>query len=353
MPQDPENVKPRFKITINGSDLQPEMMVDMLSATVSDFTEGADMFSISFNIWDPKMQRLKWLDEAVFDEGSEVEIKIGYIDNLESIMVGEVVAIEAGFPQNEPRSVTIQGFDRLHRFRRGRKTRSYKQMKDSQIAEKVAGELQLQAQVDDSRIVHDYVFQINQSDIDFLKQRAGRIRYEVSVKDKTLFFKKAANDQGKTITLKYGESLTAFRPRLTTVGQVSEVIVKGWNPATKQPITGRARKGDETTLMSGIKSGATISAASFGDAKTYVVDIPIRSQEVAEQIAKAKFNDISMNFLTGEGTAIGNTGIRAGKVIELTKLGKRFSGFYYVTSSTHTIDNQGYTTKFKVGRNST
>jgi phage protein D len=352
MAQNPENVKPRFKITINGSELQPEMMVDMLEVTVSDFTEGADMFSVLFNVWDPKQQRYKWLDDGVFDEGSEIEIKVGYIDNQESIMVGEVVAIEAGFPENEPRTVCIQGFDRLHRFRRGRKSRSFQQMKDSQIAEKIAQDLQLQAQVDDSSIVHDYVFQNNQSDIDFLKLRARRIFYEIAVKDKTLFFKKAANDQGQTISLKYGETLLSFKPRLTTVGQVNEVIVKGWNPTTREAITGRAQSGDETTQMGGQQTGAAVAAASFGNTKTFIVDMPVRSQTEADQIAMAAFNDLVMDFITGEGKAVGNTGIRAGSVIELTKLGNRFSGLYYVTSSSHIIDKQGYVTKFNVKRNS-
>jgi phage protein D len=60
-----------------------------------------------------------------------------------------------------------------------------------------------------------------------------------------------------------------------------------------------------------------------------------------------------VDFITGEGTAIGNTDIRAGRVIELRKLGQRFSGLYYVTSSTHRVDQNGYITQFTVERNAT
>ncbi len=353
MSQNPENTAPKFKVFINGSELQPEMMVDLLTVRISDYVEGADIFSIKINMWNPQLQRLKWLDEEVFDEGNEIEIKMGYIDNLESLIIGEVTAIEPHYSDSEPSSVNVQGYDRIHRFRRGKKSRTYNQIKDSQIAERIAQDLQLLSQVDDSQIVHDYIFQNNQSDIDFLLERARRIRYEVSLENRTLFFKKAANDQGKTLTLEFGTTLRSFYPRLTTMQQVSEVVVKGWNPTTKEPIIGRAQKGDEITQMDGDKTGAAITADSFGDVKTFIVDKPIYSQTEAEQMAKAKFNDISINFLTGEGTAIGNTRIKAGEVIELKKLGRRFNGLYYVTSSTHTIDDQGYTTKFRVGRNST
>ena len=164
MAQNPENTSPKFKVLINGSELQPEMMVDLLSVTVSDYIEGANAFSIKFNIWDPKEQKLKWLDDNVFDEGNEIEIKMGYVDNLESMIVGEVVAIETNFTDSEASTANVQGYDRLHRFRRGKNTCSYKQVKDSQIAEKIAQNLKLQSQVDNSQIVHDYVFQNNQSD---------------------------------------------------------------------------------------------------------------------------------------------------------------------------------------------
>jgi len=77
------------------------------------------------------------------------------------------------------------------------------------------------------------------------------------------------------------------------------------------------------------------------------------SQGEALQIAKGKFNDMLVTFITGEGTAIGNTNIRAGEVLELQGLGQRFSGLYYVTSASHSIDQRGYTTKFTVERNAT
>jgi len=34
--------------------------------------------------------------------------------------------------------------------------------------------------------------------------------------------------------------------------------------------------------------------------------------------------------------------------IELSGLGERFSGIYYVTDVTHTVDSSGYTTSFTV-----
>jgi phage protein D len=105
--------------------------------------------------------------------------------------------------------------------------------------------------------------------------------------------------------------------------------------------------------MHGSQLGAAITEQAFFATQSFIVNTPVFSAGEATQIAKGKFNDMIIDFITGEGTAIGNTDIRAGRVIELLKLGQRFSGLYYVTSSTHSVDQSGYITQFTVERNAT
>jgi phage protein D len=344
---------PGFKVLVEGSELPTEAALDVINVQVSDYVEGASMFMLTLNIRDSESQEFKWIDEDLLSEGAEVEVKLGYVDSLQTMIVGEVTSLEPEFNEGEALTMKIHGYDLLHRFRRGRKTRSFTNMKDSDIASQIASELNLRAQVEDTQVVHDYILQHNQTDIDFLLERARRIRYEVVVQDKTLHFRKVANNKGKVITIEYGFTLRAFYPRLSTMQQVSEVIVQGWNPKTKEAIVGRARQGDEVSKMSGTKLGIAISEQAFFQTQTFIVDTPIYSEGEALQIARGKFNDMTVEFIIGEGLATGNMDIRAGEVIELTKLGQRFSGLYYVTSSTHTVDQTGYTTKFTVERNAT
>jgi phage protein D len=82
-----------------------------------------------------------------------------------------------------------------------------------------------------------------------------------------------------------------------------------------------------------------------------VLDPPDTPEE-AELLARGRFNDLAFGFVTGEGTCIGNPLVTAGTVVELKELGARFSGAYYVTSSTHTVSTRkGYTSHFSVRRN--
>ena len=344
---------PGYKVLLAGGELPTETALDIIDVKVCDYVEGASVFTVHFNIWDSSRQEFKWIDDALLSEGVQVEVQIGFVDNFQTLIIGEITALEPEFHQNEAPVLSIHGYDHLHRFRRGRKTRSFINAKDSEIAEKIARDIQLRAQVEDTQVIHEYLLQNNQTDIDFLVERARRIRYEVIVRDKTLHFRKAANATGEFVSLEYGFTLQSFYPRLNTLQQVSEVIVQGWNPKTKEAIIGQARQGDEVSKMGGSQLGAAITEQAFFETQSFIVNTPVFSAGEATQIAKGKFNDMAVDFITGEGTAIGNTDIRAGRVIELLKLGQRFSGLYYVTSSTHSVDQTGYITKFTVARNAT
>jgi phage protein D len=348
-----ERDAPTFKILVGGSDLPDEAALDILEVRLSDYVEGAGSFTVTFNNWNSQTQEFKYVDGDLLAEGSEVEVKVGFVDDQKSMLKGEVTALEPEFAAGAAPVLKIHGYDLLHRFRRGRNTRSFANMKDSQIAEQIASELGLRAQADDSEITHEYVLQNNLTDIDFLLERARRIGYEVTAKDKTLNFRKKSNNKDKLVSLDFGLTLTSFYPRLNTLSQVSDVVVQGWNPKTKEAISGKAAPGDENSKMGGSKLGASISKEAFFKATAFVVNKSVFTEGEASQIAKGKFNEMAVDFITGEGTAIGNTDIRAGEVIELNGLGKRFSGLYYITSSTHEVGPKGYRTRFTVGRSAT
>ena len=49
-------------------------------------------------------------------------------------------------------------------------------------------------------------------------------------------------------------------------------------------------------------------------------------QAEADQIAKARLNEMALELITGHGLCLGRTDLRAGKVIKIDGVGKRFSG---------------------------
>jgi len=350
----PENRStPESRILINDAEIAPDLRADILEVSVRQYVVGGDCFEVTINALGSQNRELKWLDSSEIAPGNKVEVQLGYRGELTTLIVGEITALAAAFPPDAAPQVRVQGFDRLHRLRRGRHTRVFHEVKDSQIAEHVAADMGLTPEVDDSEIVHDYVLQNNLSDVDFLIERAHRIRYEVAVQDNRLLFRKAANHHGADESLEYMLDIKSFSVRLSTLTQVSELTVRGWNPASKEAILGTARTGDETTLMEGSSAASDLAqAAGFGEPAQAIVDLPIYSQAEADQIAKAKFNDISLELLRGEAEIVGRPSLRAGVTVEFKGLGQRLSGMYYVSKAEHIFTPLvGYVTRIDVQRN--
>ena len=130
--------------------------------------------------------------------------------------------------------------------------------------------------------------------------------------------------------------------------------MRGWSLKDKAGIVAQAGTADQTTTMGGSTGGPKTAETAFGQAVAEDVSQPVSTQAEADQIAKQWFNDMALGYVAGEGVAIGRPDLRAGTVISLEGYGTRFSGLYYVTSTTHTFSpKRGYRAAFTVRRNAT
>lgn len=343
---------PEVLIKINGSPLSPETKQDLISACLLEDIEAPSMFTLQMINWDMVNLKITWSDDDLMAAGNEVEVQMGYVDNLQKLMVGEITGLEPEFCADEVPMLIVRGYDRRHRLLRGRNTRSFTQVKDSDIASQIAGDAGLTAQVEDTGVTLDYVLQHNQSDLQFLQQRARRIGYEVVVEDKTLYFRPRQNAASEVLTLSWENDLIEFHPRLTTFDQVGQVVVRGWNPKDKEAVVAEAAAGSESSTMEGATSGPSAADSTFGQSSYTSIDRPVFSQAEADKMAAGQFNNMALTYISGDGIVAGRTDLRAGTVVKIEGVGDRFSGNYYVISATHMYTpREGYRTAFSVRRN--
>lgn len=346
-------LSPNIRVLMNGKVISPEIEVALQSVAIAEDLDAASMFTLTLVIWDSVKQKMTWIDDSTVDLGGEVEIQMGYQNTLKTIIVGEITGLEPEFSQDRVPMLVIRGHDLRHRFMRGRKTKSFSKMKDSAIASQIASARGLTPTVEDTKVELEYVLQHNQTDWEFLQERAARIGYEVVVDQKKFYFRSPRHATPKVLTLTREDDLFEFLPRLSTLTQMQQVEVRSWLPKEKKEVVSKAAAGQEGGTMGGNKSGAK-AVQLFGESCSTIVSQPVFSKAEADQMALGQFKEMAIAYITGEGTCQGNADLRAGKVIELTGLGKRFSGLYYVTSTEHQYSrSQGYTTSFTVRRNAT
>jgi phage protein D len=310
------------------------------------------MFELRFVTWDVEKQQFTWIDRDIFELGNTVEIQMGHQKNLKTVMVGEITGFEPEFTQDATPILLVRGHDLRHRFLRGCQTKSFTKMKDSDIVSQIAKAKGLTPKVEDTQVKLEYVLQHNQTDWEFLQGRAARIGYEIVVDDRILHFRPHNNEKQKLFSLTYGEDLNNFLPRLSTMKQVYQVKVQGWLSKEKKAVIAKAESGKEGEKMGGSTSGAKEVQKAFGISSHTIVNQPVSSKAEAERMALGQFRDTSLGYIIGEGTCQGNSNLRAGIVIEIAGIGKRFSGLYYIVSVEHDYaEDEGYKTSFTVRRN--
>lgn len=352
---DVDSLAPQAEVRISSQALREDAAADLAAVRVLEDVEACGTVALTFVAWDAATMKPKWIDDPLFEEGHPVDVSLGYADRLQAVFSGEITGLEPDFDDGRPPTIVVRAHDRRHRLMRACRTRSFLQSSESQIARQIAGEAGLSPDVEDSGAVLPYVLQHNQTDLEFLSARARRIGFDVWVRDQTLHFRSPAIGSEPALTLTQGLDLLSFRARLSTLRQVTELEVRGWDPARKQEVVGRGASGDAPAAMSssqGAETGPASTRRAFERTASARVTMPVQSQEEADGLARRGFADMALGFVQADGIAIGDPRLRAGIVVKIDGCGERFSGPYYVTAVEHEFSHRrGYRTHFRARRN--
>jgi phage protein D len=373
---------PRFEITSGGAGVSPEVLRDVLQVTYNDSTEAVDSFDMTLNNWDAHTREFKYVGAETSVQGAtprqrlflpgaaEFELKFGYGARLMRVMRGYAASLEPTFPAGGSSTLTVRALNVLQQLR----TRPHRdswpnsrvprgQVKISRIAEDI-GTRQVQgafplpirtdAQAKAREPVLEHVVQANQHDIDFLMEQARHFGYVVYIDeedgDEVLRF--GPPPARPTYELEWGKSLIDFTPKLSTANQVTAVEVRSRNRDTDEAIRERATLDDVQDVnpdLHAVVRGSGPRAA--GGAREHVItEDPQHDAQQAQRHAADTLRGRLRQLVEASGTTIGLPDLRAGQMLRIVGLGARFSGRYFVKTTTHTFDASGYRTKFTARR---
>lgn len=340
-----------FAVKLDGRPIVADLSLWIVNVTVEDDLDLPSMFTLELISKTDERGSTPFTDDQRLALGAAVEISLGYGDDRESLIVGEITALEPTFSIAGLPSLIVRGYDKRHRLNGSRRTRGFIEKTDGAIAEEICDAVHVPISVNKNGVEHSYVLQADQTDLEFLIERARRMHFELAMNGGTLSFRPVANDASRILTLSLGDDLLEFRPRMSVV-PMTELRVLGWDPKEKQPITASANAENQAVPMGGKQSAAQHAETIFGKAIETIMRVPVLSQAEADQAAVGRFNAAQLDFIRGDGRLRGRTDVRAGRVLRFVDLGQRFSGDYYVTSAVHRYSRRdGYHTDFRVRRN--
>ncbi|WP_218081933.1 VgrG-related protein [Anthocerotibacter panamensis] len=346
-------------LKIDGKEATPELMEDILQIVVEESLHLPGMFTLVIDnpyFSGHRDQDKAWRHASLLTLGKKVEIGFNSSTSQAQdfsvardepcILEGEITGIEAHFSGESQAPIIVRGYDVAHRLHRGRYNRSFLNMTDSDIVNRIIGEVGIPAgTVERTGSPHEYLFQENQTNMEFLRERAARLGFELYVQNGKLNFRKPKVDA--TLDLKWLKDIHSFRVRMTSAEQVGEVEVRGWDYTTKKAIVSTANSEQIQTSTENGKGSASVSKFRPAQPKAIVVDQPMFVVAEADQIAKALYNELGGEFVCADAKGEGNALLRVGKVVKLQEMGT-YSGQYYVTETRHIFQNRTYTTEFSV-----
>jgi uncharacterized protein involved in type VI secretion and phage assembly len=332
------------EVTIDGDALDATLAANLLEVRADQrfMLPAAFMLRIA----DP---RLEHIDSSPLTVGAQVEIRLAAAggDALQLVVSGQIAAVEPEFGRHGA-VLAARGYDASHALNRSRTTETYQNMSSDDIAAKVADRAGLDAgTISSAGDVHDFVQQNNETDWEFLWRLARRIDFEVSVDQGALNFQKATAAGGdEPPTLRWGDDLWTFHPRVTGVQQVDEVVVRSWDPSSKDVIESRQSAGTTDSDI-GIDRGDVGSA--LGGGSMTMADRPVLSSDEADALATSMASRLANAYVEADGTCRGNPALAAGVRVQIDGVGQLYGGVYTLSAASHVYRvGQGYETRFAV-----
>lgn len=315
------------------------------------------------------------------EPGKDIEIKLGYAA-AESIFKGTVSYIEPHFDARGE-YVTLSGYDNSHMLTRGTSSRTFgdghtEDQSPADAAKTVVGDSKarkgdssdgLSADPGSADSKLEYIAQYNQTDYSFIQQVVGTfgMGWDAGSHDNPKKLSLKASEKGDTVLTVVREKPTGDIDsdqaqavsadfRMSTVRQVARVEVRGWDFVKKEAINGYVEA--LSAAIGGEPGHKQAGKAHYGSASNgrvvTVVDLPVRSEAEAKEIAQSIMDKFGMDWMTADVVTEGRPKVHAGVVVKMEAFGKAFDGEYFVEGCQHVWIAGGegsYRTYLKLARN--
>jgi uncharacterized protein len=363
---------PEFSVQINDSSVPAALRASITSVNFENALEGASRVELGI-----VNENLRWLDHELLRMDNKVKLSIGYApDPLTTVFEGKIVSTSASFPSSGVPTLNVAAQDRIEDLKKGSEVRWFAiptpsvgnaPLPDLATVGIVAAEnglipildpvgaalsvilggvdaIAMAADPNESqRVIRK---QESETDYDFLKKIAAENGWEMFIEGANqLRFMSPLDHLEPDVTLKYGQSLIDFSPRISEVGQLVSITAYVWVAAIKTKFTVTVGwDWDRMSLTIDIRP--SVMPAKSGPSH-HLIKEPVTPVSAPRKIISELIPRLNKR-LTGSGSTVGDPRIRAGSVLRLEGLGQQFGGYYRVTSATHTIDSSGYRTQFEV-----
>lgn len=284
---------------------------------------------------------------AHFKPGSEIEIKVGYGQDAESVFKGIVVKHGIKISGDNYSRLVIECRDKAVAMTIGRKNANFVDSKDSDIITKLLGKYSdLTASVDPTTTQYKELVQYYCSDWDFMLSRAEVNGLLVIVDGAAVSVKAPAISGTPQLKVTYGDDLIEFHASMDARTQFSKAQGVSWDMKTQAIVEQAATP--KTLNAQGDIDSATLAKVIGLDAFRLQTPVPLESAALKSWVDGQQIK-AGLARIQGNMRFQGSAKAKVGELIELEGVGNRFKGKVFVSAVHHMVSDGNWITEVEFG----
>jgi Rhs element Vgr protein len=335
-----------FEITTNGQVIKDTVEVISIETDKNINKVGTAKIVIALAAGDGNDKTFSLSETADFIPGTEIEIKAGPLNDKAQIFKGVIVQQGIRNLSGEMNEMIVRCSEKMVKMTLGRKSKYYKDMRDSAIISAVISDAGLSPDVEASEVTHKQLIQYQSTDWDFILSRAeanGLLSYFESDK---LCVKKPLDSGTAELVIDFEKDVFSYDISIESRNQLPDVSCTAWDFSEQAMVTGASTEPSlsEQGNLTGKTMADTIGFVSSALAST----VPLESAEL-KAWADAQLVKSRLNAIQGNVTFYGNNKATLNSLIQLQGFGDRYNNMALITGIRHQIKEGLWQTTTQLG----
>lgn len=341
---------PTYYVRLDGERLPEELAQRILSVEIDEEDGKVPKVTVTFRNDD-----LAIIDDERLSTGRTFSVRWGYLNELNWGEVSGSVQKVSGFLTRQ-----LVAYGEGLAMASVTESRVWNNVRYSDIAHEIAGKWNLRPVIQETPALHEQVTQSNESDFKFLQRLAQSVGFTVECDGMELRFGPKDFGAAPVMSLVYrgrDGTIISFDPTEEEAGEPGEVTVASLDPMEKTAIVVQATNENVERVAAGPVSfsgetGAQVAVSPVNPDTKRQIPSTAATVEEAKEEADAQFRKAEESILKGKLRVMGSPLLRAGKIVTLRGVGKRYGGNWRITRAIHRIGS-GYIVELDVERNAT
>jgi len=342
--------KPKSVVThtVTSGGTEVSKQYQLLSVIVNKEVNRIPLATLVYTDGEPSKQSFELSGKADFEPGKEIEIKVGYSSDEETVFKG--IVIKHSIRVRKKNSLLIiECKDKAVKMTAACKSKYSLESKDSDIIEELIDNYGLEKDVKATTVTHKQIVQYNCTDWDFILCRADVNGLLCIANDGKLAVGPPEFSGDASLTIQYGATVHDLDAEIDARLQYKSVKGSVWN------YTDQELAKDTEAEDPGVPDAGNLSSDTLADVIGETEFRLYNSAKIEEPELQAWVNAAMMKNrlakIRGKVTTDGTAAVLPGKLIQLNGVGERFEGKLFVTGIRHEITEGNWLTTFQFGIN--